>query len=210
MPAAANPPAGSRVTLRGALVTLGLLLVVINIGSAAWDARSDRERTETRAKHEFSSLTGLLAEQTASLLEAVDLVLRDVAREPGASKDPVLESRLSEERSHIPQVAAFLVVDASGHVVARTNEAPSIESGVPERPYFTEHRDGTFSGLYFSAPYQSVRDGRWRFAMSRRLEAPGGRFGGVVVAAMEIEAFDNLYRMIDAGEGRFITLRSQE
>src|SRR4029453_13216477 len=116
MPNAAIPTAGSRITLRGALLTLGLLLVVINIGSAAWDARSDRERTESRAKHQFASLTGLLAEQTPSLLEAVDLVLRDVAREPGATKDLMLESRLSEERSHIPQVAAFLVIDAGGRV----------------------------------------------------------------------------------------------
>src|SRR5262245_3564673 len=187
MPAAANPPAGSRVTLRGALVTLDVLLVVINIGSAAWDARSDRERTESRAQREFSSLTGLLAEQTASLLEAVDLVLRDVARDAGASKNPALESRLSEERSHIPQDAAFLAIDSSGRVIARTNEAPSIDTGVPERPYFTAHRDGRVTGLFFSTPYRSTREGKWRFAMSRRLEAPGGRFDGVVVAAMEIE-----------------------
>src|SRR5262245_15850827 len=208
MPTAANPPAASRLTLRGALITLGVLLVVINIGSAAWDARSDRERTEMRAQHEFSSLTGLLAEQTASLLEAVDLVLRDVAREPGVSKDPALESRLSEERTHIPQVAAFLVVDAGGRVIARTNEAPSIETGVTERPYFTAHRDGRISGLFFSAPYRW--DGKWHFAISRRLEAPGGRFGGAVVAASETGTFDHLYRRVRGGEGRFITLRSQE
>src|SRR5262245_25486452 len=110
MPAAANPPVASRITLRGALITLGVLLVVVNIGSAAWDLYSDRRQTVTRAQIEFSNLSGLLAEHTATLLEAVDLVLRDVAREPTAAKNPALAPLLSEQTSHIPQVAAFLVI----------------------------------------------------------------------------------------------------
>src|SRR5262249_45671437 len=210
MSTARNPPAPSRITLRGSLITLGVLLVVINIGSAAWDLYSDRRQTVSRAQLEFSNLSGLLAEHTATLLEAVDLVLRDVVREPGAAKNPALASLLSEQTSHIPQVAAFLVIDAGGRVIARTNEAPTIDTDITERPYFTAHRDGRVTGLFFSAPYQSMREGKWRFAVSRRLEATGGRFDGVVVAVMEIESFDNLYRAIDPGGGRFITLRSQD
>ena len=210
MPAAANPSAGSRITLRGALIALGVVLVGINVGSAVWDVRVDRARTELRAQRDFSNLTGLLAEQTATLLEAVDLVLRDVARDGSAERIAALAPRLSDEISHIPQVGAFLVLDAGGRVIARTNEAPTLETGVGQRSYFVAHRDGLTKGLFVSEPYQSVTNGTWRFAMSRRLEMPDGRFGGVVVAAMEIQSFDRLYRAIDLGEGGFITLRSQE
>ena len=209
MPAAANPPAGSRVTLRGALIALGVVLVGINAGAAVWDARAERERTELRALRDFSNVTSLLAEQTASALEAVDLVLRDAAREGGAEKVAAAAPRLRDEIVHIPQVAAFLVLDADGRVIARTHEAPSIDTGVDKRSYFTAHRDGQAQGLFFSAPYRATASGKWRFATSRRLEAPDGRFSGVVVATMEIETFDRLYRAIDLGDGGFITLRSQ-
>jgi signal transduction histidine kinase/ActR/RegA family two-component response regulator len=46
--------------------------------------------------------------------------------------------------------------------------------------------------------------------MSRRLDAPGGAFGGVIAAVMEIENFDRLYRAIDLGEGGFINLSTRD
>ena len=188
MSAAARPPPGSRITLRGALIALGVLLVIINVDSAVWDTRTDRERAELRTQRDFSNR--LLAGQTAATLEAVDLVLRDTVRERSAAKVAAAAPRLRDEIIHVPEVAAFLVLDAGGSVIARTSEVPAVDTGVDERPYFTAHRDGRTEGLFFSEPYQTVTNGRWRFAMSRRLDAPEGRFGGVVVAAMEIESFD--------------------
>src|ERR1700716_3686753 len=147
MPGVANLSAGSRVTLRGALIVLGVLLVVINVASAVWDARTDRDRTELRARRDFSNLTGLLAEQTASALEAVDLVLRDIARDGSAAKIAALRSRLRDEVVHIPQVNAFLILDADGRVVQRSNEPPSLDTRLRERSYFIAHRDGQTKGL---------------------------------------------------------------
>jgi signal transduction histidine kinase len=210
MPAAVPAPAGSRITLRGALMALGALLVIINVGTAAWDVSVDRARTELRAQRDFSNLTGLLAEQTATLLEAVDLVLRDVARNASTSRIAALAPRLKDEIIHIPQVAVFLVLDADGRVIARSNEEPSIDTRLRDRSYFTAHRDGLTKGLSFSEPYQAIANGRWRFGLSRRLNAPDGSFGGVVVAAIEIEYLARLYRAIDLGEGGFINLRKRD
>ena len=211
MSAAAIPSAGSRITLRGALIALGVLLVIINVGSAVWDALTDRERTELRAQRDFSNLTSLLAEQTASALEAVDLVLREAVREGSAAKVAGAAPRLRDEMVHVPQVAAFLVLDESGRVLARTNETPSIDAGLANRPFFTAHRDGRTEGLFLSEPYHGGPGGtKWRFVMSRRLAGPGGTFSGVIAAVMELETFDRLYRAIDLGDGGFITLRSQE
>src|SRR5260221_11080337 len=104
---------------------LGALLVAINVGSAIWDVRTDRERTELRARRDLSNISGLLAEQTAASLEAVDLVLRDAVRDGGAAKVAALAPRLRAQSVPIPQVAAFLVVDAGGRVAGRTNAAPT-------------------------------------------------------------------------------------
>ena len=209
MPAAA-PGVSSRVTLARALVALGVLLVGINIGSAVWDVRNDRDRTEQRAQRDFANLTNVLSEQTASSLDAVDLVLRDAARSGSATSVAALVPRLKEALVHVPQVAAFLVLDTSGRVVGRTNETPTLDLLMADRPYFIAHRSG-LQGTFLSPPYVGgAEKNRWRFVMSRRLEFPGGGFSGVIAAVMDIDTFDHLYRMIDVGEGGFINLRAAD
>jgi PAS domain S-box-containing protein len=200
----------TRITLARALVALGVLLVAINIGSAVWDVRNDRSRTEQRAQRDFRNVTSLLSEQTASSLEAVDLVLRDAARGGSAMNVAALVPRLKEALVHVPQVAAFLVLDAEGRVIARTNETPTLDRLMADRPYFIAHRSGV-QGTFLSPPYiGGGEQNRWRFVMSRRLQFPGGGFSGVIAAVMEIENFDHLYRMIDVGVGSFINLRAAD
>src|SRR5229473_3381637 len=211
MPTAAARSAASRITLTRALVALGVVLVGINVASAIWDVRSDRDRTELRARRDLSNLSALLSEQTAAALEAVDLVLRDAVRDGTTAKVAAMTPRLRDEMVHIPQVAGFLVLDADGRVVGRTSETPAIDHGFTGRAFFTAHREARDAGLFFGEPYQGGGDGtKWRFVMSRRLNAPGGAFSGVIAAVMEIENFDRLYRTIDVGEGGFINLRTRD
>ncbi len=59
-----------RITLKRALVGLGVVLIAINVASAIWDIRSDRERIEERSLRDFSNLTSLLAAQSSASLES--------------------------------------------------------------------------------------------------------------------------------------------
>src|SRR2546425_8954112 len=210
MPTAAARSAASRITLTRALVALGVVLVGINVASAIWDARTDRDRTELRARRNLSNLSGLLSEQTAAALEAVDLVLRDTVRDGSTAKVAAMMPRLRDEMIHIPQVAGFLVIDADGSVVGRTNETPAVDHGFAGRAFFTAHREARAVGLFFSEPYQGGGEGtKWRFIMSRRLNTPNGAFSGVIAAVMEIENFDRLYRTIDVGGGGLLKPRAR-
>src|SRR5438309_11339026 len=101
MPTAAAR-AASRITLTRALVALGAVLVAINVASAIWDARADRDRTELRSRRNLSNLGGLLSEQTAAALETVDLVLRDAVRDGAPAKAAAMTTRLSDAMDHIP------------------------------------------------------------------------------------------------------------
>src|SRR2546428_13898500 len=114
MPTARARSAASRITLTRALVALGAVLVGINVASAIWDARTDRDRTERRARRNLSNLGGLLSEQTAAALETVDLVLRDAVRDGTTAKVAALAPRLRDEMIHIPQVAGFLATQPDG------------------------------------------------------------------------------------------------
>jgi PAS domain S-box-containing protein len=187
-----------------------VLLVAINIGAAIWDVRNDLMRTEARMRRDTSNMARLIAEQTASALEAVDLVLRDAAREGSAAKAAALAPRLKDEIVHLPQVRAISVLDADGRVVASSNDAPATGSPFSHRSYFTAQRDGLVEGVFLSEPYQAIANEGWHFGMSRRLQTPDGRFDGVVAASLAIDRFDRLYRAIDVGEGGFINVRTRD
>src|SRR5688500_524473 len=188
----------SRIPLGRLLIARGLVVVGINVTSAIWDARNARERVERRAQRDFSNVTSLLAAQTTASLEAVDLVLRDAVRVRGAQDLAAAAPRLRSELAHVPQVAALLVFDGSGRVLTRTD--PDAFDPVA----YAVYREAGIEGVYLSDPYPAG-GGRWRVLLSRRL---GGGGGGALAAAIELDSFDRLYRMLDLGEGAFIKLLS--
>jgi len=209
MAAARIRAALARISLTRALVALGILLVAINVASAIWDIRSNRELTQRRAQRDFANLTSLLAEQTAASLEAADTVLRDAMRAGSAARVAAMAERLRDELMHVPQIAAFMVLDERGEVLVSTNELPTIDPNPAIHPLFTVHRDRSADGLYLSEPFLGGPVGtNWRFVLSRRLSGPGGTFSGVLAAVIEVENFDRLYRTIDLGSGGYITLLS--
>ena len=201
----------NRISLTRALIGLGVVLVAINVCSAIWDIRADRQNTEQRAQRDFSNLTRLLAAQTAATLEAADAVLRDVARESTAPRAADMVQRLREDLMHVPQIAAFVVLDRDGRELARTNELPTIDPDFAKLPFFAAHRQGGGDGPILSEPFLGGPVAtNWRFVLSRRLNDPGGGFGGVLAAILEVENFDRLYRTIDVGAGGYITLLTLE
>ena len=202
-----------RVSLVRLLISVGLLLVAINIGAAIWDAYSDRQRVFRDTQRDVSNITSLLAEQTATGLETVDLVLRDVQRLGTATQIAKQAARLRDELAYVPQAAAILVFDEQGRVVARSNETPTLDSMPRPRPFVSMHAEGKVAGLYVSEPYiggQAAGRPSWRFVLSRRLSGPGGVYAGVVAAIIEIDTYERLYRSIDLGEGGFISLVGAE
>jgi PAS domain S-box-containing protein len=210
MPAPRARPALSRIPLGRALIALGLVLVAINVGSAVWEASAARERTERRAQRDLSNITRVLTEQTAASLEAVDVILRDMVRTGDARAVARGMSRLREELVHMPAIAALLVLDAEGRILAQGGDVPTTDPGFSTHLSFSVHRYASADKLHLSEPYAAAaEDTRWRFLLSRRLAARGGQFDGVVVAAMEMQSFERLYRSIDLGEGSFISLLTE-
>ena len=209
MPTARVRSALTRIPLGRAVVVLGLILVGINVASAFWDVRMARERTERRALRDFTNVTNLLAAQTAASLEAVDVSLRDMVRTGTAKAVAEGLPRLRDDLAHASNISALLVLDAQGRVLAHTGEIPAITPDFARLPSFIAHRDAGIGGPYVSELYrEGTEKAHWCFLLSRRLNEAGGRFGGVVAAAIEVESFDQLYRTIDLGDGGFIALLS--
>ena len=185
------------------------MLVAINIIAAIWDVRKAHDRTESRAKRDFSNMTRLLAEQTAASLDSVDLILRALQGK-GVDETVAIAPKLRDELDRIPHIAALSVFNAQGQLVLLSSNIPAFDPEVAERPYFVAHRDGKADQLHLSEPYRVGPGGQWRVMLSRRLSGPDGAFAGVVATAIDLEVFDRLYKAIDLGDGGFITLLSNK
>src|SRR5262245_54897977 len=173
----------ARIPLGRGLVLLGLVLVGINIASAIWDVHAARERTERRAQRDFTNIVNVLAAQTAASLEAVDVILRDMVRTGSAKAVAEEVPRLRDGFAHVRKIAALLVLDAQGRVLARTGQTPGLDPEPASHPFFSAHRDAVKDRLHLSEPYREETAGaQWRFLLSRRLSESGGKFGGVVAA----------------------------
>ncbi|MBV5350397.1 diguanylate cyclase, partial [bacterium] len=78
--------------------------------------------------------------------------------------------------------------------IPSSDELPS----VADREFFKHHLNNSSIALFFSPPFRSSITGKWRFALSRRINTPSGRFAGVVLAAIEISYFEKLYLSVVA------------
>jgi signal transduction histidine kinase len=203
----------SGMTLRRMLFALGALLVGINVLSALWDVRNDRDLVERNALRDFNNLTALLADQTARSVESVGVLLSAAANDisaTGVGEPAARALRLKERISGIPQIRAALVIDRDGRIVASTDERTEIGGDYSGRSYFKAQRDGMVHGHYVSDPFLGRITRRWVFAVSERVTDANGRFAGVLAAIIDVEYFNRLYRSLDIGELGFVTLLTRE
>ena len=203
----------SGLTLRRMLFALGAVLVGINVLSALWDVRNDRELVERNARRDFNNLTALLADQTARSVESVGVLLSAAASDiasTGVGEPSARALRLKERISGIPQIRAVLALDRDGHVIVSTDERSEIGADYSERSYFRMQRDATGPGRYVSDPFLGRVTGTWVFAVSQRITDADGRFAGVLAAIIDVNYFNRLYRSLDLGEHGFVTLLTRE
>lgn len=105
-------------------------------------------------------------------------------------------------------LGSILVLDAAGNVMidAASDDAPR-RGNFADRDYFTVQRDNPRAGLYISAPFQSrLRNGQPSIALSRRLSHADSSFAGIVLIAINLEYFHDLFTGLSLGHHGAISL----
>jgi diguanylate cyclase (GGDEF)-like protein len=198
------------------LTVLGVLLAVTTIVLFLTDLESRyRDRIAT-AKSDTQSLAKILAEHTMLTFEDVDRVLLEAAAirqdslsgkyaEPGA-----VNVALRRLQKSSPVLVAIGWTDASGEVVAHSNDQLPPRSNISGMSHFLAQRDSFGDHLYVAPPYRSAVGDKWFTAASRRLSNADGGFAGIITAPLDQSHFTNLYRSIDLGKGGSILLLHRE
>lgn len=173
------------VALFAVLTILAVSLSVLTLlwGLRASALRLDNARTDT--------LTRLLAQQTAQVLERSDATLRSVQDRLASSFVGRLELDslpvhllLAAHVHGLDETGSLFVVDAKGTVMNSTSAFPTPAVSVADRDYFLAFAKDGAHGLFIGAPLSSRVNGAWTVHLARALRQPDGSLRGVLVAAL--------------------------
>ena len=183
-----------------AIHVLAMLAIVSIVVSLTFLLEGLRKRELDEARSETVSLTRMLMEQTEQAFDSTDLALRSIqdrmqtsyGRQLTLNSLPV-HLLLSTRVAGLRQVSLFFMVDADGRIVNSSRDYPVQRVSVLDRDYFTAFaRDGKMD-TFLGAPLRSPLTGGWTLHLARRIDDSAGKFRGVLVAAMNLENFEQNY-----------------
>jgi signal transduction histidine kinase len=201
-----SAPRLPRYAVRSVLFGLGVWLsIALVTAGALWH---ERMLALDHGKQSASATVALMEQHTAATFHAVALALDDMARllaeHDYANDDPRVRQRIGRLLRDMPYVRDLYVVDADGTVIHDTAEAGAHRSSVAGRDYFRAYKADPSLLSAVSAPLQSRTGGAWIVPMTRRIDGPV--FRGIVVAAIQMRYFDDLYLRMGLGPGQQIVL----
>ena len=110
-------------------------------------------------------------------------------------------------------ITALAVLDANGYVrvTSRRSTSPQVIINYSERAYFAVHRDRVNAGLFISRPINANLGNELPVVvLSKRLTREDGSFNGVVVMALDMAYFLDLFTGLTLGEDGVISLYSDD
>ena len=181
-------------------ILLACLLILVMTALTATLLLDLRQRELERANAGLASLSQVLAEQTTRTFQGITLMMRSTRENLSDAIGQHLELNsqpvnwlLQNRGAGLPQVKSMFVADAEG-VVTNSSRADFIRRlAVSERSFFRHYADGATDDIFISLPEQAKNDGEWTFYVSTRLADRAGGFRGVLVAAISIKHFEDLY-----------------
>lgn len=188
------------IALAFGIVLLGALELVQSYNEAA-----------RRGEEDAQNLVHLLTEQTERTFQAVDFTLLGIRDALNAASDmPDNDARfretLKERLKALPYVRALYVIGPDGFITHDTDYPSTPRVSLADRAYFKAHQEDPALGLHVGQPLRSRSVDVWFVSFSRRINRPDGRFGGIVVAALEPRYFEQFYRGLSVGENGIISL----
>jgi signal transduction histidine kinase len=192
-----------------------ICLLCLAIGFAVQELRI---RDINQAKRELMTLDVLLAEETERAIESIDLVLKSVQQRfaqngLGTAEDFVLKQGglethefLKTQIAGIPQLDALSLIAADGHVVNFSRFYPVPDIQTADRDYFLALRDHPTEVPFVSEPVRNRGTGTWTMYIARRVSGPSGEFLGLVIGAIDLGYFENLYKSLQIGSGGAVSL----
>ncbi|SDN58321.1 diguanylate cyclase (GGDEF) domain-containing protein [Methylobacterium phyllostachyos] len=196
------------IRLRGTpIMGCGILATVIAFAAAVMVVDLQRQATRDITRG-LTSLSTVLADQADRALQAMELAQEAVIHEfhdahvTDAAGYAALATRhdLYEELrtriASLPQVNAITVLDHTGKLLNFSRYWPIPDVDLSDRDYFQALVSDPALQRFISRPVRNRGNAVWTIYVARKVTAPDGTFLGLVLGAVELSYFEDLYRRI--------------
>lgn len=179
------------------------------IAFTLWKGRID---AQAKAQREASNVVEATTGHIASYLHLCSFAL-DIATKALSDPDQPLVSVEAKDRmlatvaNGIESVGSLLVLDRDGNIVADAASSVARRGNFADREYFKVHKETPSDAMFMSQPYTSrLRNNSPSIALSRRLTDRDGAFNGVVVIAIRLAYFQQLFAKVNVSTQGIVTL----
>lgn len=183
----------------------GAIIAIVMVGLCAMVLYQSRQDALNHTRESLRDIALIAERDIERNFELYELSLQAVV---DGLKDPEVMSlspRLRREvlfdrAASAKYLGSMLVLDASGNIVLDSGSDVPRKGNFADREYFTVQRDNPAAGVYVSDPYESrLRGGTLSIALTRRISNPDGSFAGIVLLAVNLEYFHNLFAGLSLG-----------
>jgi signal transduction histidine kinase/ActR/RegA family two-component response regulator len=198
----APAPAGIRAdagSLRRWVTIAGIALIVLIIAADTYEGWQDYRRVIADNENQQVALSRAVTEQTARMVQEVDIALSSYAAWPVAGKTPE-ENRTRKflaQFTRLPFVRSACIAGSDGQVLASTQTAELGKRSLKDLDAFTTPQHAEDSALYIGGPEVDSLDGARFFALSKRVSSTDGAFAGVVVARVAFDYLAGFYARVN-------------
>ncbi|MDQ7989158.1 MAG: PAS domain S-box protein [Candidatus Dactylopiibacterium sp.] len=195
-----------------AFYALFLLITVLVVSALSYN---DYAETIASAQRQAFSIARSLDEHATRSIVSVAQLLDSIAEEieqndSRATDDRALHERLALKTELSPQIRALSVIGANGMLRVTGLRYPAGILDLSDRQYFVHHRDSASDQPFVGAPMIARLDKRWLIPVSTRLVGPGGRFDGVLLAALDPGYFLHFYDSMRLDRGTHIEVLRED
>jgi diguanylate cyclase (GGDEF)-like protein len=97
-------------------------------------------------------------------------------------------------------LGAMRIMDEQGNVIMDSDGDTPKVGNLSDRSYFTTQRDNPNAGLFISDPYKArLRNGVMSIGLTRRISRADGSFAGIVLLAVNVAYFHDLFAGLSLG-----------
>jgi diguanylate cyclase (GGDEF)-like protein len=213
-------PAPAAVFKSSASVATATLVFVLAvcaaiIGLQVFHTLDERAAALEAGKRDTTNLVKSITQHAELTVRAADAVLTSLVEHlehddfKGDAGRAKLISLFQREVEQISQFQGFAIVDDRGTLIASSHRHWTTFDN-SDREYYRYHLTHTDGELHISAPVRGRNSGQWNIPVSRRFNRPDGSFGGVVLARIRTDYFQEFYDQLDIGSQGAILLASAD
>lgn len=213
MPGAAEPGSpGARSVAGSQRIIVAIFVICFCFcATCGWVILKARQTAWNHAREVGATLTGATASDIARNIENLNLSLQGVIDNlatPGLDDlAPNFRQILLFDRSATAHhLSSLVVIREDGTIRFDSTKLAVPQDNLADRDYFRIHQYNDFVGLFISRPIRSRLTAQPIIVFSRRLSHPNGSFAGVVVGAMKLSYFEDLFKAISLGPHASVTL----